>query len=389
MKGYIYKIINKIDGRIYIGSTINFEKRKKKHLKDLKNNKHHNIFLQRAYNKYGVDNFVFSYKEKEFNNKNDLQLLEERYINFCWKSNILYNISKKGSGGDLISYHPNLEEIKKKHSKNTKERYEKMTCEEKEKLSESMRGERNHNFGKKWEEKKRIEASNRMKEKYENNEDLFFNKLKGKTFEELYGEEKAKILKENLSKIASNRIKEKNAFFGKHHSDETKRILSEKKKGVKPINCKKVLFNGIIYNSASDCAKKLNINYLTVCYRAKNNIYGFSYVGENDDKEQRVAKIMWDKEKCENIAKYCKTKKEFRNKSISAYDFSKKHGFLEEFSKKYFNELRHYWTFDEIMKICEKYNSYKDFRQNEYKAYRTLLIHKEWYENVKKYYNLK
>ena len=90
MKGYIYKIINKIDGRIYIGSTINFEKRKKKHLKDLKNNKHHNIFLQRAYNKYGVDNFVFSYKEKEFNNKNDLQLLEERYINFCWKSNIFY-----------------------------------------------------------------------------------------------------------------------------------------------------------------------------------------------------------------------------------------------------------------------------------------------------------
>lgn len=38
MIGYIYKIINKIDGKFYIGSTINFEKRKKRHLIDLNRN---------------------------------------------------------------------------------------------------------------------------------------------------------------------------------------------------------------------------------------------------------------------------------------------------------------------------------------------------------------
>lgn len=29
MKGYIYKIVNKENGKFYIGSTINLEKRKK------------------------------------------------------------------------------------------------------------------------------------------------------------------------------------------------------------------------------------------------------------------------------------------------------------------------------------------------------------------------
>lgn len=59
MKGYIYKIINKKNGKFYIGSTINISKREKRHFSDLEKNTHHCLFLQRAYKKYGKEFFLF------------------------------------------------------------------------------------------------------------------------------------------------------------------------------------------------------------------------------------------------------------------------------------------------------------------------------------------
>ena len=53
MKGYIYKIINVKNGHFYIGSTVEIDKRRDKHFKDLKNGRHHSLHLQRAYNIYG------------------------------------------------------------------------------------------------------------------------------------------------------------------------------------------------------------------------------------------------------------------------------------------------------------------------------------------------
>ena len=47
----IYKIYNNIDNYVYIGSTNNFNRRKLQHFWDLKNNKHHCILLQVAYNR--------------------------------------------------------------------------------------------------------------------------------------------------------------------------------------------------------------------------------------------------------------------------------------------------------------------------------------------------
>lgn len=56
----VYSITNKINGKMYVGSTsISFYSRWLKHLKDLKKNKHHSTKLQNSVNKYGLDNFVF------------------------------------------------------------------------------------------------------------------------------------------------------------------------------------------------------------------------------------------------------------------------------------------------------------------------------------------
>ena len=63
--------------------------------------------------------------------------------------------------------------------------------------------------------------------------------------------------------------------------------------------------------------------------------------------------------------------------------FAKANGLIDEFAKKYFVELRHYWSLEDFIKLSKKYISYSDFRKNEIKAYSCLSRHKEWKEIIK------
>jgi group I intron endonuclease len=55
----IYLIRSKVNGKIYIGSAVNLFGRRKSHLEQFKNNSHHNIYLQRHTDKYGIEDLVF------------------------------------------------------------------------------------------------------------------------------------------------------------------------------------------------------------------------------------------------------------------------------------------------------------------------------------------
>ncbi len=59
----IYQIENIINEKIYIGSSIDIEKRIYKHLWLLRNNHHDNNHLQNSYNEHGEENFEFSVLE--------------------------------------------------------------------------------------------------------------------------------------------------------------------------------------------------------------------------------------------------------------------------------------------------------------------------------------
>lgn len=89
MASGVYKITNIINKHCYIGSAINLDKRKYEHFRTLKNGSHKNRHFQNAYNKHGLDAFIF--EVLEICDKFDVVLREQFYINLICPE---YNIAK-------------------------------------------------------------------------------------------------------------------------------------------------------------------------------------------------------------------------------------------------------------------------------------------------------
>lgn len=89
----IYKITNIQNGKIYIGSAINIESRKRIHLSALRKGNHHNPHLLAAYKKYGEDSFVWDILE-HVTQLNDLLYREQKYLDEVkpFDRNIGYNV---------------------------------------------------------------------------------------------------------------------------------------------------------------------------------------------------------------------------------------------------------------------------------------------------------
>lgn len=79
--GFVYKITNNINGKIYIGKTQHTDanKRWKEHLSDMKKRKNEHRPLYSAMNKYGIENFTFEiiYEHPE---SECLSIMEKEYI---------------------------------------------------------------------------------------------------------------------------------------------------------------------------------------------------------------------------------------------------------------------------------------------------------------------
>jgi group I intron endonuclease len=75
----IYKLVNKATGQCYVGQSQRVRKRIKEHFRLLRLYKHPNLHLQRAYNKYGAENFCGAV-EAECSDLEELDRLEEAFI---------------------------------------------------------------------------------------------------------------------------------------------------------------------------------------------------------------------------------------------------------------------------------------------------------------------
>lgn len=92
----VYKILNTVNKRHYIGSTKQkIRLRLNHHLQALRNNKHKNTHLQRAWNKYGEKNFKFIILE---NCSKDIVYNREQFYLDNRDVNLSYNINPMATG---------------------------------------------------------------------------------------------------------------------------------------------------------------------------------------------------------------------------------------------------------------------------------------------------
>jgi group I intron endonuclease len=100
--GFIYKITNKINNKIYIGQTrLSLEERWKAHIK--KAQQYPNRYLYDAMNHYGYENFIIEKIEECLNDELDLR--EQYWISFYNSTDpdIGYNLTNGGGGGNTWS----------------------------------------------------------------------------------------------------------------------------------------------------------------------------------------------------------------------------------------------------------------------------------------------
>jgi len=90
----IYKITNKINNKIYIGSSKNITGRWNYHIDDLFENKHHSYKLQKEFNEFGICCFTFEIIEI-VKNKVELLDIEQNWMDYylCYEDDIGYNVS--------------------------------------------------------------------------------------------------------------------------------------------------------------------------------------------------------------------------------------------------------------------------------------------------------
>ena len=105
MQSVIYSITNKFNGKVYIGSTINFEKRKSQHLAMLKKGRHGNVNINIDLNEFDYTAFRIDVLST-FDNIPTLWLryLENSWIDYCSYHFNLYNVNHNTIGFGQIKH---------------------------------------------------------------------------------------------------------------------------------------------------------------------------------------------------------------------------------------------------------------------------------------------
>lgn len=168
----IYKIINVVNNKFYVGSAVNFRRRKIGHWHKLKRGDHANRHLQAAWNKYGAQAFVFVIVE-ELADSVDLLEAENRWLKEHVGKEYCYNIARDsvsiglGTYGELnpmygrrFSHTPEAKEkirltsLGRRHTDESRSKIKKQligkpkSAETRAKISATLSGEGNYWYGK-------------------------------------------------------------------------------------------------------------------------------------------------------------------------------------------------------------------------------------------------
>jgi group I intron endonuclease len=104
MNSGIYKIINTVNGKYYVGSSVDCKDRWREHKRGLKANRHSNSYLQASWNKYGEK--AFEFKIVDAVPKEQLLDREQFYLDFmALEKGWMYNLNPFATKGPDTSDH--------------------------------------------------------------------------------------------------------------------------------------------------------------------------------------------------------------------------------------------------------------------------------------------
>ena len=252
----IYMYINKLNGHKYIGQTKDFNKRHRQHI----NESYNRYPIDRAFNKYGIENFEIIILKENLSTQCLLNFWECYYIEkYDCLSSENYNIASGGFNG--YSCAGKTEEEMKEHNRKISEKNKgrKFTEEHKRKLSESRNGEKNPNYGKHFtdEHKRKLSESNKNPSK----------ETRMKISEANKGRKRSEDVKQKMSE---SRKGKNNGFYNKNHSKEQKEKWSRERR-VKVCQYDKQGKLIKIWNGIIEIEKELGIDKASIsrCCRGK------------------------------------------------------------------------------------------------------------------------
>lgn len=225
MRSGIYKILNVITKKIYVGSSIDIQDRWYFHKNSLSNGTHHSIKLQRSYNIHGVNNF--NYEIIEECDLDSLIIREQFYIDFFNSYKNGYNSRPKAENNLGVKHSDKSKNLIRLASYGNKNMLGKHHNEEtKQRISEKL-------INKSFSDETKLKMSNSQKGRKHNEETK--QKLREQRIRKPLSEEhkkklsEAKLGKKQSLETIQKRVK---ANTGKKRTKDTKQRISDKLKGI-------------------------------------------------------------------------------------------------------------------------------------------------------------
>lgn len=200
MSSGIYTIKNTVTNKMYVGSAVDLSDRFSVHICALKYGRHHNDYLQKSWDKYGEDSFVFDVIEEC---PKEILIEREQY----WID--LYNVTNRAVGYNILEHAGSRSGFKHKE-------------ETKKKISESLRGKMSD---------KNNPMYGRTGSKSPNFGKPMSEETKRKLSEAKTGRKLTEEHKKKISKAVSGK---NNPMYGVYlkHSKETRKKMSDSRRGV-------------------------------------------------------------------------------------------------------------------------------------------------------------